>query len=228
MCGRARMWISVWLTPKPIAQHQSEVNSPNSAWNGIAIAALIPDCEVPALLRAGWKGGWSPPLPRSSGHGQACASHSWTASKEDFSVLVCDPCLEHPFQEQPWIFSLWAAAKFHPPRISLHNEESYWQGQDGKPVRVSFCLSHGPGLASAGAECIMQRCWKENTFLFPFDGGCSFKMQDFRDAWVAQGFNSGCDSRVPRLSPTSGSLQGACFSLCLWLCFSLCVSLINK
>ena len=30
--------------------------------------------------------------------------------------------------------------------------------------------------------------------------------------------------RVPGLSPTSGSPQGACFSLCLCLCLSLCVS----
>ena len=37
-------------------------------------------------------------------------------------------------------------------------------------------------------------------------------------------------SRVLELSPTSGSLQGACFSLCLCYCFFLCVSheKINK
>ena len=32
----------------------------------------------------------------------------------------------------------------------------------------------------------------------------------------------------PGLSPTSGSLHGACFPLCLCLCFSVCVSLMNK
>ena len=41
---------------------------------------------------------------------------------------------------------------------------------------------------------------------------------------------SGRDPGVPGSSPTSGSLQGACFSLCLCLCasLSLCVSLMNK
>ena len=51
-----------------------------------------------------------------------------------------------------------------------------------------------------------------------------------RDAWVAQQLSgcSGCDPGVPGLSPTSGSLHGACFSLCLCLCLSLSVSLMNK
>ena len=39
-------------------------------------------------------------------------------------------------------------------------------------------------------------------------------------------FGPGRDPGVPGSSPTSGSLQGACFSLCLCLCLSL--SLMNK
>ena len=39
---------------------------------------------------------------------------------------------------------------------------------------------------------------------------------------------SGLDPGVLGSSPTSGSPQGACFSLCLCLCLSLCVSGINK
>ena len=51
-----------------------------------------------------------------------------------------------------------------------------------------------------------------------------------RAARVAQGFSaafgSGRDPGVPGWSPMSGSLHGACFSLCLCLCLSLslCVS----
>ena len=41
--------------------------------------------------------------------------------------------------------------------------------------------------------------------------------------WVPA-FGSGHDPGVLGLSPASGSLQGACFSLCLCLCLSLCVS----
>ena len=50
------------------------------------------------------------------------------------------------------------------------------------------------------------------------------------DAWVAQRLSvclrlgSGHDPMVPGSSPTSGSLSGACFSLCLCLCLSLSVS----
>ena len=44
--------------------------------------------------------------------------------------------------------------------------------------------------------------------------------------WSA--FGSGCHPGVLGLSPASGSLQGACFSLCLCLCPSLCVSWLNK
>ena len=40
----------------------------------------------------------------------------------------------------------------------------------------------------------------------------------------ASTFGSGRDPRFLGWSPTSGSLQGACFSLCLCLCLSLCVS----
>ena len=43
-------------------------------------------------------------------------------------------------------------------------------------------------------------------------------------------FGPGCDPGDPGLSPTSGSLHGACFSLCLCLCPppSLSISLMNK
>ena len=49
-------------------------------------------------------------------------------------------------------------------------------------------------------------------------------------AWVAQRFSAafspGCDPGDPGSSPTSGSLRGACFSLCLCLLpfLSLCLS----
>ena len=49
------------------------------------------------------------------------------------------------------------------------------------------------------------------------------------DPWVAQRFSAasspGCDLGVMGSSPTSGSLHGACFSLCLCLCLSLSVCL---
>ena len=50
------------------------------------------------------------------------------------------------------------------------------------------------------------------------------------DAWVAQCLPSaqGCDPGVLGSSPTLGSLQGACFSLCLCVSLPLCVSLMNK
>ena len=43
-------------------------------------------------------------------------------------------------------------------------------------------------------------------------------------------FSPGCNPRVPGSSPASGSLHGACFSLCLCPClsFNLCLSRINK
>ena len=51
-------------------------------------------------------------------------------------------------------------------------------------------------------------------------------------AWVAQWFSTafslGHDPGDWGLSPTSGSLHGACFSLCLCLCLSLCVTIIKK
>ena len=60
------------------------------------------------------------------------------------------------------------------------------------------------------------------------DGFEFLKSPDLRDVWVAQ-WLSVClwlrhDPGVPGSSPTSGSLQGACFSLCLCLCISLSVS----
>ena len=55
-----------------------------------------------------------------------------------------------------------------------------------------------------------------------------------RAAWVGQQFSTavspGRDPGDPGLSPTLGSLHGACFSLCLCLCLSLsslCFSWIN-
>ena len=45
--------------------------------------------------------------------------------------------------------------------------------------------------------------------------------------WVSA-FGSGCDPGVPRWSPTSGFLHGACFSLCLCLCLSPSMSLMYK
>ena len=51
---------------------------------------------------------------------------------------------------------------------------------------------------------------------------CYDKTKEMWEAWVAQlvkclttGFTSGHDPGVLGLSPTSGSLHGACFSLCL-------------
>ena len=52
--------------------------------------------------------------------------------------------------------------------------------------------------------------------------------------WFSSAFSPGPDPGDPGLCPTSGSLQGACFSLCLCLCLSLslslslCLSLTNK
>ena len=50
---------------------------------------------------------------------------------------------------------------------------------------------------------------------------CNWGTPGWLSSW-AYAFGSGRDPRVPGLSPTSGSLHGACFSLCL------CVSLMNK
>ena len=44
----------------------------------------------------------------------------------------------------------------------------------------------------------------------------------------ASAFGSGRDPGVQGLSPASGSLHGACFSLCLCLFLFLCVSWLNK
>ena len=47
----------------------------------------------------------------------------------------------------------------------------------------------------------------------------------YRDAWVVEfAFGSGRDPGAQGLSPTLGSPQGACFSLCLCLYLSLCLS----
>ena len=43
--------------------------------------------------------------------------------------------------------------------------------------------------------------------------------------WFSAVFSPGCDLGDPGLSPTLGSLHGACFSLCLCLCLSLSLSL---
>ena len=48
-------------------------------------------------------------------------------------------------------------------------------------------------------------------------------MPGWLSGW-ASAFGSGHDPRVPRLSPTPGSLCGTCFSLCLCLCLSLFIS----
>ena len=59
-------------------------------------------------------------------------------------------------------------------------------------------------------------------------------MSTFRAAPVAQRFSAasalGYDPGDPGSSPASGSLHGACFSLCLCLCLSLSpsVPLMNK
>ena len=55
------------------------------------------------------------------------------------------------------------------------------------------------------------------------------KANDVGDPWVAQWFSAayspGRDPEDPGSSSTSGSLHGACFSLCLCLCHSLSLSL---
>ena len=57
----------------------------------------------------------------------------------------------------------------------------------------------------------------------------SVRKEKCRAARVAQRFSAafspGPDPRDLGSSPTSGSLQGACFSLCLCLCLSLSLSL---
>ena len=50
------------------------------------------------------------------------------------------------------------------------------------------------------------------------------EMPGWLSSWAPAFGPGGHDPRVPELSPTLGSLHGACFSLCLCLCFSLCVS----
>ena len=56
----------------------------------------------------------------------------------------------------------------------------------------------------------------------------NIRNKEYGATQVAQQFNatfsSGCDPRDPGLSPTLGSLHGACFSLCLCLCLSLSLS----
>ena len=48
--------------------------------------------------------------------------------------------------------------------------------------------------------------------------------------WFSTAFGLGCDPGDPGSSPMSGSLRGACFSLCLCFCLSLSLSLslMNK
>ena len=55
-------------------------------------------------------------------------------------------------------------------------------------------------------------------------------IQVFGDPWVPQWFSApafgpGCDPRALGSNPTSGSLHGACFSLCLCFCHFLSLSL---
>ena len=54
------------------------------------------------------------------------------------------------------------------------------------------------------------------------------RRRNWGDPWVAHGlapaFGPGPDPGDPGLSLTSGSLHGACFSLCLCLYLSLCIS----
>ena len=71
-------------------------------------------------------------------------------------------------------------------------------------------------------------------YLYVFFGTFMSTPEIFWAAWVAQGFsavfNPGRDPGDPGLSPMSGSLHGACISLCLCLCpsLSLPASLVNK
>ena len=77
--------------------------------------------------------------------------------------------------------------------------------------------------------------WAESMATGLWEGWCHGERQNtaFRtgrsgDPWVAQGF-SAClwpraDPGDQGSSPTSGSLHGACFSLCLCLCLSLSLS----
>ena len=50
-----------------------------------------------------------------------------------------------------------------------------------------------------------------------------FRTPGWLSSW-ASAFGSGRDPGVLGSSPTAGSLQGVCFSLCLCFCLSLCVS----
>ena len=52
-------------------------------------------------------------------------------------------------------------------------------------------------------------------------------MPEWLSSW-AYAFGSGHDPGVLGLSPASGSLHGACLSLCLCICLSPCVFLMNK
>ena len=52
--------------------------------------------------------------------------------------------------------------------------------------------------------------------------------QGTRVAQWLSAFGSECDPGVLGSSPSLGSPQGACFTLCLCLCLSLSVSLMNK
>ena len=85
-------------------------------------------------------------------------------------------------------------------------------------------LCTGPhGLGSAGQGCLLhfQNLGKPAA-------KASIKIV-IRAARVAQRFSAtfspGPDSGDPGLRPTSGSLHGACFSLCLCLCLCVCVCL---
>ena len=104
--------------------------------------------------------------------------------------------------------------------------------------RRSRCPAEQGALLRAQSQNLGIMTWAEGrcltawaTQVSPF---CELRINGYTgDAWVAQQLSVSLPAQGMVLeswesSPTSGSLHGACFSLCLCLCFSLSVSLMNK
>ena len=108
-------------------------------------------------------------------------------------------------------------------------------------LNLSLLVHKGPHLISITGsawefsekiQTIMYHWWSVTGIITLKLNSSRIKNAHSWAARVAQRFSAafspGPEPGAPGWSPTSGSLQGACFSLCLCLCLSLSVAIMNK
>ena len=124
------------------------------------------------------------------------------------------------------LITAWIAPNWEPPKCPLADG---WINQAVYPCS-GLLFSH-KNKWSTNICCNIAEPWKHDAQWKKPDtkGHGSTYMKCPRQGHrggsaVASAFGSGRDPRVQGSSPASGSLQGACFSVCLCLCPSLCVS----